>query len=232
MAVITVSRQYGSGGDEIAAQVCEMLGYRHFDKLLMAPVASEVKLSEREMTDFSQDNYKVRSFLDLLLGGSTPRTAAQVRSWRVSTVGARAPKLKLLDEDEAIALVQGTVEVSYKQGNIVIVGRGGQAFLKDKPNVLHVRVEAPLATRKRRVHEQGGISLDLAHDVVIEHDQAVADYLQRFYGIDWADSSLYDLVLNTGKLSLEAAARLVVDAVRYMSSGLDASPPSSWARPA
>ena len=175
MAVITISRQYGSGGDEIAAQVCEMLGYRHFDKLLMAQVASEVKLSESEIADFSQDNYKVRSFLDLLLGGSTPRTAAQVRSWRVNAAGARAPKLKLLDENEAIALVQGTIEASYKQGNIVIVGRGGQAILKDKPNVLHVRVEAPLKTRKWRVHEQGGVSLDVAHDVVIEHDQAVAD---------------------------------------------------------
>ena len=227
MAVITISRQYGSGGDEIAAQVCEMLGYRHFDKLLMAQVASEVKLSESEIADFSQDNTKVRSFLDLLLGGSTPRMAAQVRSWRVSAVGARAPKLKLLDENEAIALVQGTIEASYKQGNIVIVGRGGQAILKDKPDVLHVRVEAPLKTRKQRVHEQGGISLDVAHDVVIEHDQAVADYLKRLYGIDWADSTLYDLVLNTGKLSLEAAARLIVDAARYMSSGLDASAQSS-----
>ena len=222
MAVITISRQYGSGGDEIAAQVCEMLGYRHFDKLLMAQVASEVKLSEREMADFSRDNLKVQNFLDLLLGTSTPNTAAPVRSWRPDS-GARAPKLKLLDENQAIALVRGTIEASYKQGNIVIVGRGGQALLKDKPNVLHVRVEAPLKTRRRRVHEQGGISLDVAHDVVIEHDQAVANYLKRFYGIDWADSALYDLVLNTGRLSLDAAAHLIVEAVHCLSSYPDAS---------
>ena len=219
MAVITVSRQYGSGGDEIAAQVCEMLGYRHFDKLLMAQVASEVKLSEREMADFSRDNLRVQNFLDLLLGASTPNTAAPVRSRRTDS-SAPAPKLKLLDENQAIALVRGTIEASYKQGNIVIVGRGGQALLKDKPNVLHVRVEAPLKARRWRVHEQGGISLDVAHDVVIEHDQTVANYLKRFYGIDWADSALYDLVLNTGRLSLDAAAHLIVEAVRCISSGL------------
>jgi cytidylate kinase len=55
MAVITISRQYGSPGNEIAVRVCEILGYHYFDKRLMAQVASEVGLSEQEIVDFSEE---------------------------------------------------------------------------------------------------------------------------------------------------------------------------------
>ena len=218
MAVITISKQYGSGGNEIAARVCETLGYRYFDKRLMAQVASETGLSESEIVDFSEDDYKVRNFLDLLFGASTPRTVAQVRSWKEDGTGVRVPEVKPLDENQAISLVQSIIKASYKQGNVVIVGRGGQAVLKDRLDALHVRIQAPLETRRWRIHQQEGIDLEFAHDVVIERDQAAADYLKRFYGIDWADSTLYDLVLNTGKLSLEAAAHLIVNAVRCLPS--------------
>jgi cytidylate kinase len=218
MAVITISKQYGSGGNEIAARVCETLGYRYFDKRLMAQVASETGLSESGIVDFSEDDYKVRNFLDLLFGASTPRTVAQVRSWKEDTTGVMVPEVKPLDENQAISLVQSIIKASYKQGNVVIVGRGGQAVLKDRLDALHVRIQASLETRRWRIHQQEGIDLEFAHDVVIERDQAAADYLKRFYGIDWADSTLYDLVLNTGKLSLEAAAHLIVNAVRCLPS--------------
>ena len=68
MAVITISRQYGSEGDEIAANVCQVLGYRSFDKQLMAKVATEVGLTEGEVVDFTEDQHKVRGFLDRLWG--------------------------------------------------------------------------------------------------------------------------------------------------------------------
>ena len=218
MAVITISRQCGSGGDEVAARVHEMLGYRYFDKRLMAQIASETGLSDSEIVDFSEDDYKVRSFLDLLFGASIPRTVAQVRSWKEDTPGARVPEMKLLDENQAIALVQGAIEVSYKQGNIVIVGRGGQAILKDKPGVLHVRIEAPLEIRVKRIQDQKNISPAAALEMVTERDKASADYLKRFYDIDWSDPTLYHLVINTGQWNTDTAAHLIVNAASYLHS--------------
>ena len=218
MAVITISRQYGSGGDEVATRVCEMLGYRYFDKRLMAQIASETALSDSEIVDFSEDDYKVRSFVDLLFGASTPRTVAQVRAWKEDATGARVPEVKLLDENQAIALVQATLEASYKQGNIVIVGRGGQAILKDQPGVLHVRIEAPLEIRAKRIEDQKNISPAAALGRVTQRDKASADYLRRFYDIEWSDPTLYHLVINTGQWNTETAARLIVNAVSYMDS--------------
>jgi len=149
MAIVTISRQYGSGGDEIATRVCEMLGYRYFDKSLMAQAISEAGLPESEIVDFSEDNY-----------------------------------IAVLDEAQSIALVQAALQAVAKQGNVVIVGRGGQAVLKTRPGVLHVRIQAPLEARTQRISQQENSGLFAARETVVKHDQATADYLKRFYGVD------------------------------------------------
>ncbi len=210
MAVITVSRQFGSLGDEIAAQVCEMLGYRFFDKNLMAEIATEAGLGQADINDFSEDRHEVQGFVDRLLG--VPRGMTVVRLWEDSD-GMRAPHVVELDKAEAVTLVQDTIHAAYKRGNVLVLGRGGQAVLKDKPDVLHVRIEAPLPTRIERVRTAQGLRWDAAEDLVMRRDKASADYLKRFYNIEPGDATLYHLVLNTGKCDIPAAAQLIVQAV-------------------
>jgi CMP/dCMP kinase len=235
MAVITISRQYGSGGDEIAARLCNVLGYHYFDKRLMAQVATEAGLSPSEVVDFSEDNYKVRSFLERLFGRHSSRVVApsgwgtgdptRSRIEFLTPMGIylyeapREPAFREVaepDEAKRIALIEAVIRVAYQHGNIVILGRGGQAILKDKPDVLHVRIVAPLDTRVQRLHKQQNVSLSGAQDVAIQRDRASAEYLRRFYDLDWADPVLYDLVINTTQLGLEGATQLIVDAVERL----------------
>lgn len=215
MAVITISRQYGSAGDEIAAHVCQILGYQAFDKRLMEKVAAEVGLTEGEFVDFSEDQHKVRSFLDRLLGNSKP-IVTQPRSGSEDRSGVRAVEVKRIDVAESITLVQAVIRAAYKRGNVVIVGRGGQAILSEDPGVLHVRIEAPLETRTQRVQLREGLTYELAHEIVAERDRAAADYLKRFYGVDWSDSLLYHLIINTDRWNIESASHLIVNAVRQL----------------
>jgi cytidylate kinase len=215
MAVITISRQYGSLGDEIAARVCESLGYRSFDKRLMAAIASEVGLSDTQVVDFSEDSHEVRGFLDRLLGRGRG-SSRQVRVWSEDKEGTRSSQAMALDDAQAIGMVQTTIEAAYAQGNMVVVGRGGQALLADKPDVLHVRVEASFDNRVRTVQRQENLSLIEAEELVERRDRASADYLQRFYGIDGGASSLYHLVINTDKCGVEAAAQIMVHALDYL----------------
>lgn len=215
MAVITISRQYGSEGDEIAANVCQILGYQAFDKQLMAKVAAEAGLTEGELVDFTEDQHKVRGFLDRLLGG--PRQiVTQTRSWGEDRYGVRTLDVKAIDVTESITLVQTVIRAAYGHGNFVIVGRGGQAVLRNEPGVLHVRIEAPLETRIHRVQLREGLTYELSRDAVAQRDRAAADYLKRFYGVDWSDSLLYHLILNTGRWGIESASRLIVDAVSLL----------------
>jgi cytidylate kinase len=206
MAVITISRQYGSEGDEIAANVCQLLGYRAFDKKLMEQVAAEVGLTAGEVVDFTEDQHRVRGFLDRLLG-SPPLIMTQSHTWS---------EVKVIDEAESIPLVQTIIRAAYRQHNIVIVGRGGQAVLRSEPGVLHVRIEAPLETRIQRVQLREGLTYELAHDVVAQRDRAAADYLKRFYGVDWSDSLLYHLIINTGRWGIESASRLIANAASLL----------------
>ena len=214
MAVITISRRFGSGGDEIARQVCALLGYRYFDKELMAQVATELGLAVDEIWDLSEDTYEVRSFLERLLGA--PRKITRLETIPEDRPGALIEIVDRLDEAQSIALVQSTIQAAYRAGNVVIVGRGGQAILKNQPDVLHVRVEAPLADRVERLYARANYSLGGASDTAVKRDRASADYLKRFYQIDWADPLLYDLVINTGRLGLEAAAQLIVRATSFL----------------
>ena len=214
MTVVTISRQFGSGGDEIAGRVCQLLGFRYFDKELMAQVATEMGLAEDEIVDLSEDVHEIRGFLKRLFSAS--RKVTQIEAIPEDRPGSVIEVVKKLDEAQSIALVQSTIRAVYEEGNVVIVGRGGQAILKDKPDVLHVRIEAPLDSRVQRLCDRANFSLGGAHDTAIKRDRASADYLKRFYNIDWADSLLYDLVINTGRVNIEAAAQLIAKAVSYL----------------
>lgn len=213
MAVITISRQYGSGGEEVANRVAKMLQYRLFDKILMTLVATEVGLSEDELVDFSETNYTVQGFLERLF---KRRTVAQVSSWGLDDTGARVKLVEEQDEMRRIDMARVTIQAAYKKGNIIIVGRGGQAIIKDKPGVLHIRIEAPMNRRVQHIRDTEHISLKEAQKVISERDTASAAYLKRFHDINWSDPMLYHLVINTGKWDIKTAAQVISNVVNYL----------------
>lgn len=218
MAVITISRQYGSGSNEIAARVCEILGYRYFDKKLMAKVASEVGLSEEELVDFSEERYKVRGFLDRLL--NRPQIVLPEETEPEETADRKPWSVENLNEETCIAMVQKTIRAAYDQGNMVILGRGGQVILKDMAGVLHVRIEATLGARVMRVQEHRRISVAEAERLTRSYDEAADAYLKRYYDVDLANPLNYHLVINSGKWGIEASAQIIVNALSHLKTGL------------
>lgn len=217
MAVITLSRQVGSGGDEIAARLCEALNYHYFDKQMMIEAAAEAGLREEEIVDFSEERYKVQDFLSRLFR-SGPRPIREVFDRSPVHQIIDTLTVRELDETQCAALVRHTIQRAYDTGNVVIVGRGGQAILKGKPGALHVRVIAPLDQRIQRLRAQGMVGVADIKACIAQKDRATAEYLKRFFDIEWNDPTLYHLVLNTGLLDLDAAARIVMDAVQEMSA--------------
>ncbi|MBN2003553.1 MAG: cytidylate kinase-like family protein [Anaerolineae bacterium] len=211
MPVITISREYGSGGKAIAQRVCEMLGYAYFDKTLMMRVAAEIGFSSEEVVDFSEDTYKMRGFVERLL--ERRRTVAELEELTVSGSSLRA---EVLDEAQCINLVKDTLLAAYTHDNVVVVGRGGQAILREKHGVLHVRLNAPLGARALRVKERKGIELGAASDLVQRKDLATAAYLSRFFDIDWNNPLLYHLIVNTSKWELDDVAEMIVHALSHL----------------
>ncbi len=222
MCVITISRQFGSGGDEIAELICSQTGYQLFDKHVLARAAADAGLSVEEIIAYTEGSRKMRSFLDRLFG--RPEIVAQVSLWKEEEDGTRTRQEVQLDERNAMLIIQKAIETAYQMGRMVIVGRGGQVILKDRPGVLHVRIEAPLEERlirvRHSVHFAGRAYNDsvqarrAAQDLIEAQDGASANYLTSSYAVDWSDPTLYHLVINTSKLKIEQAAKVIVDAAR------------------
>jgi cytidylate kinase len=215
MAVVTISRQFGCGGLEVAAKVCELLGYSFFDKGLMAEVATDVDLSASDLVDFSEDNYNVKSFWERLFGRG-PKTAYEHETGREDIPAEEMLTTEKLDESQCILFIRSTIRAAYQKGGVVILGRGAQAVLRDMPDVLHVRLTAAEGARVRRVESREKLTFSQAYQLMVERDQATDQYLDEFFGVKGDDPMLYHLILNTGKLSTNAAAQIIAAAVGHM----------------
>jgi cytidylate kinase len=210
--VVTISKQAGCGGDEIALKVSRILGYAYFDKSLMVDLAKSLGVSEEDIVDFSEDDYRVQGFVEKILRRKRPVATSIIM--RSNTIVRKS-----LDEEEVLSLIQTVINSLAKRGKAVIVGRGGQAILKDEVGVLHVRIVAPLAVRVKRIVERARpfrleFSQEDALKLIEDSDKATAEYLRRFYNIDWEDPTMYEMVLNTGKMDLSTAAKIIASLAR------------------
>jgi cytidylate kinase len=178
MPVITLSRELGSRGDEIARAVAERLGLRLVGRELINRAARQAGVPEVALAEIDE--------LGLL--GVKPSSEA----------------LRLYRE-----AVEALVREMAGAGDLLLVGRGGQVVLREWPGALHVRVMAPRQHRAVLVQAQGGVSAQIAAARIAACDRARAGYLRRHYGARWDDPALYDLVINTARLSVAAAVELI-----------------------
>ena len=120
-------------------------------------------------------------------------------------------------QDAYLRAVKMVIEDLADAGQTIIVGRAGQAILKDRPGVFHLRVVAPVEIRIARIVEAHGVSSEAARAQVNDSDRYRRGYLHRFYHINWEDPTLYHLVINTGHLALEDAADVVCATIHNQS---------------
>ncbi len=216
MAVITISREYGSQGNAIARFLCERLGYHYFDKHLMLQLGAQLGLPLDEIARLPEDKrYHAQGIVERLLATTPLPTISGDLGWSwTARAQAEEQTLRL-----SVHTVERLIRAAHDQDKVVVVGRGGQVVLQDLPNVVHVRVVAPIGQRVERIAQLSGRSADAARELVQRRDHAARDYVQSFYAVDWNDPLLYDLVINTGKLTAAVAVEL-------MSTALDGLPVS------
>lgn len=212
MAVITISREYGSRGNAIARLLCERLGYRYFDKELMAQLGEAMGVEPEAIAGLPDDRqHRARSYVERFFA-AMPSITGDI-GWRAAAKVEVEAQLERL----SVQTVESLIRAAHEQGNVVIVGRAAQVVLHNEPNVLHVRVVAPIEQRIRRAQATAGLSSDAARELVHQRDRAAADYLKSFYNVDWTDPLLYDLVINTSKLTEQASVELIAQALASLS---------------
>ena len=190
--IITISREYGSGGRLIAKQLSENLGITFYDKQLIAEVAKKTGFSENFIRD-TEHQRPTNSFLfDLYTSVATPSVPDQV----------------------FIAQAKVIKEAAAKE-SCVIVGRCADYILRDQPNVLRVFVHAPLDQRIRRAREEYGAAEDNLENYVIRQDKARASYHNYFAAGRWGQSREYDLCVNS-RIGIDASVQVIKAAAKAL----------------
>jgi len=209
MGAITISRQLGAAGDEIAGLVCERLGYQRFDKKVMAQVGQEMGIAAAKVQDAVDFKPQGAKTIWEAFGTTQRITGGDPSSW---TFGARSDAL----EGISAANLTEVINAGYKKGNVVIVGRGGMAALQDKPDVLHVRIVAPVDLRIKRVQKREGITEQEALQRVAWRDRTDVEWIKRYFDLDSHEPGLYDLLINTRNITPQVAAGMILDAFKAM----------------
>src|SRR5256712_1315494 len=198
--VITVTRQYGSGGSDVARLVAERLGWELVDNQFVEEVARRAGVPPAEV---AQREERAPGLLERL----APTLA--VASPEMVIAPAALPRVEQ-DEATLVKITQPVIAEAATHGRVVLVGRGAQAVLGNRPDALHAYVVASKAFRMKLAVERLGADPAHVERVVDETDRQRDQYVKTYYGRHRHEVTNYDLVVNAEKLGFEGAAGLVV----------------------
>ena len=201
--IITIARQFGSGGREIGERVAKLLGIPLFDKQLIADAASKGNLSEDIIK--KTDETAANSLLYTLAMGSNV----------VGTTMHFGYKMPINDK---LFILQSEVIKEYaKSGSCVIIGRCADYVLREEDNVFRIFVYGDLEHRKERVKERHPeIKSSQIIDVINKTDRRRASYYNFYTGNKWGKYDNYDMAVNSSTLGIVGTARLIAECAKVL----------------
>ncbi len=182
--IITVEREYGSGGAIIARTLAERLGWKLWDEQLTAEIArvANVDAMAARRCDERVDPFLYRLF-KVYARGSYERALAMGES-------------HVFDTDCMVDMLHKVIEDVASRGNCVIVGRGSPYILRNHPDAFHVFVYAPVDEKVRRIQTLGKTQKE-ALQLVQDIDRERAEFIHHYFGKEWPCRSLYNLMINS-----------------------------------
>jgi cytidylate kinase len=194
--IITIEREYGCGGGEIAQLLANRLGWKLWDQRLTEEIATLAHCPRAvvEVREERTDPLYYRLFKSFLRG-----------SYEGSI---NAPKLNLVDSETILRITRRVVERAAESGNCVIVGRGSQQFLKERPDTLRFFLYAPKEDKIRRLLARGKNERE-AEELVDTVDNERADFIGKYFKVEWPDRPIYHGMINTA-IGAESTVNLIL----------------------
>jgi cytidylate kinase len=204
--IVTIEREYGSGGGEIAQRLATQLGWKLWDQLLTEEIArlAECPKAVVEVREERTDPLYYRLFKSFLRG-----------SYEGSL---NAHKLKVVDSESISKITERVVQNAAKIGNSVIVGRGSQIFLRNRQDTLRVFLYAPREDKLRRILARGKSESE-AEQLVDSVDRERADFIQKYFRVEWPSRAIYHAMINTA-IGDEAVVQTIVDFMKTLNATL------------
>lgn len=202
LPVITIARQFGSGGHEVGERLARELNIPFYDKALIAMAAKQSGLSEEVFEN--ADEKATSSLLYSMVMGSYG-------------FGGRIPGLNEMPINDKLFIIQSDIiKKAAAQGPCVIIGRCADYILREFPHCLNVFIHADKAARVERIVSKDLCEAKKAPDFITKKDKQRANYYNFYSNNRWDDLSNYDLTLDTSKFTVEQAVELILDAARKL----------------
>jgi cytidylate kinase len=204
LKIVTVEREYGCGGGEIAQRLAGQLGWKLWDHLLTEEIARLANCSKAvvEQREERTDPLYYRLFKSFLRG-----------SFEGSV---NAHKLNLVDSENIFKMTQRVVLHAANKGDCVIVGRGSQLFLSNRADTLRVFLYAPTEDKVRRLLYRGKTEKE-ARELVDTVDRERAGFIEKYFHVEWPDRPVYHVMLNTA-VGDETVVQTVVNFMKSFDS--------------
>jgi len=193
MAIVTIAHETGSGGPEIGIELAKRLGWRYVDRDMLSEAAHRYGVGEEKLAELDEKKPSLFERFDV-------------------------------ETRQYITVLQSALLDVAEQDNVVINSRGGQVLLRGIGHALRVFVIAPFELRVKRVmrkmaaQAQEGVDVRTTVEMVRHSDQEKHGRIRYLYDVDWGDPSLYDFVLNTEKLTVDAGVEAITGLVRSLAS--------------
>jgi cytidylate kinase len=185
--VLTVNREFGSGGGRIAQTIAGWLGWKLLDRDIIDAIAYAAHVDSKVVRQYDEH---VDSWLR--------RINQQAMRSAALAAGLELGENSVFDAEEMVKISRKIIEEAHAEGNCVIVGRGSQCVLQHKPDVYHVFVYAPYKERILRLRNrlEKGANVEQRIRTV---DEERAKYLQQYFGKNWCNPHLYDLMISSSE---------------------------------
>jgi cytidylate kinase len=183
--ILTVHREFGSGGGRIAQTIAANLGWKLLDRDIIDAIAYQAHVDPQEVHRYDEH---VESWLR--------RINQQAMRSAALAAGLELRDNALFDADEMVRISESIIHQAYHDGNCVIVGRGSQCVLQHKPDAFHAFVYAPHRDRILRLRKRLAESVDVEKRIRAV-DEERAKYLQQNWGKYWLNPHLYDLMISS-----------------------------------
>ena len=201
--IVTVARQYGSGGREIGEKIAELLGIPLYDKQLITDAAAKGSLNEEIIR--SADESAANSLLYTLAMGSNHYGTAMHFGYKMPL------------NDKLFILQSEVIKEYAAKGSCVIIGRCADYVLKDDHDVFRLFVYGDLEHRQARIQERHPeIKPSQVIDVITKTDKRRASYYNFYTGNKWGKYDNYDMTVNSSTFGIEETAKLVAAAVKKL----------------
>jgi cytidylate kinase len=196
MAVITISRKFGAGGRTFGYMLSQELGYRFLDDVIIYEISKEAKVSSNWVKSLDRDaGSKLSRFMSGLVA----------RDYIKRLIGEKG----FIDEVIYVQILKDVMTKFAQEGNVVLLGRGGQYILKDYDDTHHIFLTADMPDRIEFMHQYYNMTDAEAEQAVLTGERKRANFFKKFGKDDYDQPYHYDLALNMSRMSMEDAVKQV-----------------------